>query len=188
MKWHRSKHLTYGSLICLSQHRFAPDSDLLWAVVADRDAKRLSAVGEFDVKFSNTNAADLSDIDALREGRFCVVASSAYFEAVVHTFKGLQRMPSDGLPFEDTILGKEASSQNLSPAYIRQMNGRLNVANLYRVSAADEDGGKTAPTLELQISDPLPAEQSLMDSSQRDALHHIDGWAHACLVLSPSPS
>ena len=34
-------------------------------MVADRDAKRLSAAGEFDVKFSDSDNADLTDIDGL---------------------------------------------------------------------------------------------------------------------------
>lgn len=114
IRWESSKHLIYGSLLCLSADNF---QTLWFATVSNRDLKNIRK-GLLDVKF----AKDYEEVSAIPpDAVFVMAETTAYFEAYRHVLTGLQNMNNGDLPFENYIV--KCLSEVKEPAYLQRNPG-----------------------------------------------------------------
>ena len=112
VKWERSKHLKFGSLLCLSSDDF---NTLVFASVENRDPEGLSD-GQLEVRFENTEAAEVNRFIESKE-KFVMVESDAYFESYRHVLEGLQEINPGEFAFQRYIV--ECCQDIGPPAYQR---------------------------------------------------------------------
>lgn len=112
IRWEQSKHLIYGSLVCLSADNF---QTVWFATVANRDLKIVQK-GLVDLKFEK----DYEEISQISPDTVFVMAeTTAYFEAYKHVLTGLQHMQAGDFPFEDYIV--RCLSDVKEPAYLQRI-------------------------------------------------------------------
>lgn len=100
VNWEHSRHLIYGSLLCLSLDNF--QGSIMFATVVKRDPGLLKE-GRLIVKFEGgVSVFDLSPNDV-----YTMVESTAYFEAYKHNLNKLKELSfqSDEIPFKSYFIG-----------------------------------------------------------------------------------
>ena len=110
VKWHNTKRLIFGSLICLSPDNFRT---FHFASVMNRKPKDLEK-GIVVVRFEQ----DQHSVHELFGQTFVMAETMAYFESYRHVLTGLQNMRQGDLPFERYIIKSE--NRVLEPAYLRR--------------------------------------------------------------------
>ncbi|XP_076097023.1 NFX1-type zinc finger-containing protein 1-like [Mytilus galloprovincialis] len=111
IRWEQSKHLIYGSLVCLSSDTF---KTVWFATVANRDLKNIRK-GLIDIKFEK----DYEEVSTIPPDTVFVMAETpAYFEAYRHVLYGLQHVHEGDLPFEKYIVKCLPNVEK--PAYLQR--------------------------------------------------------------------
>lgn len=110
VRWHSTKRLIFGSLVCLSSDNFRT---FHFASVVNRDVKNL-AKGFVVVRFEQEQGT----VKQLFGQHFVMAETTAYFESYRHVLTGLQNMRPGELPFERYIV--ECESHVQAPAYLRR--------------------------------------------------------------------
>ncbi|XP_052107137.1 NFX1-type zinc finger-containing protein 1-like [Mytilus californianus] len=111
IRWEQSKHLIYGSLICLSSDSFRT---VWFATVSNRNLDNIRK-GLLDIKFEK----DYEEVSSIPPDTvFVMVETTAYFEAYRHVLLGLQNVHEGDLPFEKYIVKCLPNVEN--PAYLRR--------------------------------------------------------------------
>ncbi|VDI51793.1 Hypothetical predicted protein, partial [Mytilus galloprovincialis] len=111
IRWEQSKHLIYGSLVCLSPDNF---KTVWFATVANRDLKNIRK-GLIDIKFEK----DYEEVSTIPPDTVFVMAETpAYFEAYRHVLYGLQHVHEGDLPFEKYIVKCLPNVEK--PAYLQR--------------------------------------------------------------------
>ena len=178
IRWESSKHLIFGSLLCLSSDNF---QTLWFATVTNRDLKIIRK-GLIDIKF----AKDYEDISTIPPDTVFVMAeTTAYFEAYRHVLTGLQNMHNGDLPFENHIVKclsdvKPPSYLERNPDFIFDLRPLVDEdIILYDRKNGDDDNAnynfspKSDDARQIKVTDPTtwPAPELLhLDNSQLRAI------------------
>ena len=114
IKWDRSERLKFGTLLCIvaQVNNRAVFNNILWGIVADRNAKSLQNTLMISVKFPSAyeSRVDFSRTYMMFESR------QVYFESYCHTLNALHCMRE--IPFSSLLLVHTLECQH--PAYIRE--------------------------------------------------------------------
>ncbi|KFP69846.1 NFX1-type zinc finger-containing protein 1, partial [Acanthisitta chloris] len=164
VRWQNSKRLLYGSLICMSKDHF---ETCLFATVSNRDAADL-ANGIVELCFDAQSQALLAEVQP--SDSFCMVETTAYFEAYRHVLEGLQELQEEDVPFQKYIV--ECDAQVKEPAYLTK-DTAYNLAPLTKDSLSDEEMYPD-DLRSVHILDPkqwLSMETLRLDESQMQALN-----------------
>ena len=97
VKWHRTKRLMYGSLVCLSSDGFT--SNIVLASISNRDPKELEK-GMVQIKLEGDSAF----LPWNSRQEYTMVESSAYYEAYRHILSSLQNAEVDTMPFKQYLV------------------------------------------------------------------------------------
>ncbi|XP_029441717.1 NFX1-type zinc finger-containing protein 1-like [Rhinatrema bivittatum] len=132
--WVSSKRLMAGSLVCL----ISTDSDeVLFGTVASYDREELlNSTVWLDLETSHQKLSRC----LLRQKRFTMVESPAFFQVYQHVLEGLQEVDPGQLPFRRYIV--ECKSTALPPGYLK---GKDTVA--YNLSVLSPSDGMTIPNV-----------------------------------------
>lgn len=176
--WMLSKKFKYGSLLCLSRHDFDISKPLLFAVIEEAEPSAL-AMGRLTVsfrgqqQFSDTELFDELNPRHHRVGdkkryTYSMVESPTYYEAYVHTFSALQRQTESNLPFAHELVQSQSRPLDQSaPEYMRRIAETKSTMETSMFYTGDESKPWTP------LADPMPAENCLLDGSQREAVDHV---------------
>lgn len=110
VRWHSTKRLIFGSLICLSPDNF---TTFFFATVVNREPAQLEK-GLVTVRFEH----DHETVRNMFGHTFTMAETTAYFESYKHVLLGLQRTRQGDLPFERYVI--QCESHVRSPAYLRR--------------------------------------------------------------------
>ncbi|XP_062302008.1 NFX1-type zinc finger-containing protein 1, partial [Osmerus eperlanus] len=157
VRWQNSKRLLYGSLVCLSCDNF---ENFLFATVSDREPTELEK-GFVQLIFCEQSRAALEIIET--DQVFCMVETTAYFEAYRYVLEGLQELEEEDLPFQRYLV--ECQLDVHPPAYLPR-NDTYNLAAI----AAPEFKSSIKPFNTLDPDAWPPMEQLGLDESQMKAL------------------
>ena len=115
VRWETSKRLIQGSLVCFTNNNF---KTAYFAVIFDRDLKKLSDAGQLLVKFEdwitvNDNFLRRDSISS----SFTMVETLAYFESYRYTLESLKLFNEKNFPFSKYIVYSQNSELN-PPKYL----------------------------------------------------------------------
>ena len=156
VKWHRTKRLIYGSLVCLSSDGFT--SQIVFASVSNRDPDELKD-GVIHIKPEGDSAFLPWD----NHLEYTMVESSAFYEAYRHILSSLQTAEVDTMPFKQYLVDVDCEEVG-QPTYLNH-HGEPSV---YDLSSALKC---TCPSVKLTDDDSWPeASSTQLDKSQLNAI------------------
>ena len=156
VKWHRSKRLIYGSLVCLSSDDFT--RNIVFASISNRDADELQK-GLVQIKPEGDSAFLLWDTHQ----EYTMVESSAYYEAYRHILSSLQSAEVDTMPFKQYLVNVDCEEVG-QPTYLNH----LSEPPVYDLSSALKCA---CPSVKLTDDNSWPeASSTQLDNSQLKAM------------------
>ena len=159
--WERSKKLTYGSLLCLSEDNF---KQFIFASVEEREIEALEK-GIITVKLQGIAADDPSCVSSSKVYR--MLESPCYYEAFAPVLRRLNGMNPKQIPFQKYVVKCETDVD--PPIYLRDGNMKMNLCSVICNCNQDEckleciDIGNEMEWLAVETQD--------LDTSQKRALH-----------------
>ena len=156
VKWHRTKRLMYGSLVCLSNDGFT--SNIVFASISNRDPEALQH-GIVYIK----PEGDSAFLPWNTQQEYTMVESSAYYEAYRHILSSLQTAEVEAMPFKQYLVDVDCEEVG-SPTYLNRHGERT----VYDLSSALNC---VCPSVELTDEDSWPeASSTQLDQSQLKAM------------------
>ena len=156
VKWHRTKRLIYGSLVCLSNDGFT--SNMVFASISNRDPKELEN-GMVQIK----PEGDSAFLPWNTHQEYVMVESSAYYEAYRHILSSLQNAEVNTMPFKQYLVDVDCEEVG-QPTYLNQSG----TPSVYDLSSA-LSCASTLVALTEDVSWPK-ASRTQLDSSQMKAM------------------
>ena len=167
IKWDRCERLKFGTLLCIvEEHDAKPDfRNILWAIVADRNARSLEREMVICVKFP----CGFQPRVKFSQNYFMLESRDVYFESYCHTLSVLHSMKE--IPFTRVLLGQ--SLECAAPKYLTQKT-------LYNLSSIFPDNSSPVfPCL-----GEWPSTSPKLDSSQYQAIR-LALTKEVCLIQGP---
>lgn len=122
IRWERSKSLTYGSLLCLSEDNF---QQVIFASVEEREIPELEK-GLVTVKLQGAAADDSSCISSSKVYR--MLESPCYYEAFAPVLRRLNELDPKQLPFQKYLVKCETEVD--PPIYLRDKDVKMNLCSV----------------------------------------------------------
>ncbi|KAL5005050.1 hypothetical protein ScPMuIL_018506, partial [Solemya velum] len=107
IKWESSKRLLFGSLLCFSSNNF---ETLIFATVLESDRDKLKDTAQFLAMLDPNGTSE----KLWEQLKYLMVETTAYFESYQHVLSALQKSLTNGLPFEQYIVG---CSRDIEPPH-----------------------------------------------------------------------
>ena len=169
IKWDRCERLKFGTLLCIVEEHDgrAEFRDVLWAIVADRNARSLQREMVICVKFPCGYQPRVN----FSQNYFMLESRDVYFESYCHTLSVLDSMRE--IPFTRVLLGQ--SLECAPPKYLTQKT-------LYNLSSIFPDN--SAPVFPCLCHEEWPTTSPKLDSSQYQAVR-LALSKEVCLIQGP---
>ena len=162
-RWDHSKHLIFGSLLCLSPDNFR--DKVFFATVTNRDPVEL-AQGNLEVMFNGCQEL-LSHIN--QKTKFVMVESLAYFEASRHILQSLKDAKCEVMPFTSHLINND--SETVNPPHYLNSRSTYDIQFIVRHSDPRYKVPQAFKTVPITNFSRWPAvDMTELDSSQLTAL------------------